>query len=123
MRKTIFIILMLKVVFALPQGKIELDTVELRYQVKGIKNVTSKIPQIRSGVNQIAKEKINADIRQHFMASILKDSADYVRDLLKEHELSTVQEYLALSEEELMPDEEKERFDISYLSQELMNFT
>lgn len=44
-------------------------------------------------------------------------------ELLKEYELSTLAEYQALDEEELMANDEGEGFGITYLSENLFNFT
>jgi hypothetical protein len=118
-----FLILILSSTFVFSQTKIEIDTIEVNYRIKGVIEVTSQIPQIKGEINSVAKDKINSDIRKHFMASIQKDSAEYVNELLKEYELSTIEEYLELKEEELMPNDEAESFEISYISQNLLNFT
>jgi|LakMenEpi03Oct11_1017367.scaffolds.fasta_scaffold00622_2 hypothetical protein len=117
-----FLILILSSTFVFSQTKIEIDTIEVNYRIKGVIEVTSQIPQIKGEINSIAKDKINSDIRKHFMASIQKDSAEYVSELLKEYELSTIEEYIEL-EEEQMPNDEAESFEITYISQNLLNFT
>lgn len=118
-----FLILILPSTFVFSQTKIEIDTIEVNYRVKGVIEVTSQIPQIKGEIHSVAKDNINSDIRKHFMASIQKDSAEYVSELLKEYELSTIEEYLELEEEELMPNDEAESFEITYISQNLLNFT
>jgi len=118
-----FLILILSSTFVFSQTKIEIDTISVNYQIQGIIDVTSQIPQIKGKINSVAKDKINSDIRKHFMASIQKDSAEYVSELLKEYELSTIDEYLELDEEEIMPNDEAESFEITYISQNLLNVT
>lgn len=123
MKKITFIILILQSTVAFSQTNIEIDTIEVRYRIKDVIDIRSFIPQIKAGTNAIAKNKINADIREYFLANIRKDSAEYVSDLLKEYNLSTLEDYLALNEEELMPNDEKESFEISYLSENFLNVT
>ncbi|OYQ33208.1 hypothetical protein CHU92_13170 [Flavobacterium cyanobacteriorum] len=118
-----FLILLLSPTFVFSQAKIEIDTIEVNYRIKDSIGVTSQIPQIKNGVNAVAKEKINSDIRKYFMAGITKDSAEYVNEILKQYELTTLEEYLELEDGELMPDDESEAFEITYLSDNLLNFT
>ncbi len=123
MKIVTFLILLLSSTFVFSQTKIEIDTIEVNYRIKGVIEVTSQIPQIKGEINSVAKDKINSDIRKHFMASIQKDSAEYVSELLKEYELSTIEEYLELEKEEQMPNDETESFELTYISQNLLNFT
>lgn len=123
MKLITLLILLLSSTFVFSQTKIEIDTVKLTYRIKDIVEITSYIPQIKGEINSFAKDKINADLRKYFMADISKDSAEYVSELLKEYELTTIEEYLDLTEEELMPDDDAESFEISYLSENILNFT
>jgi hypothetical protein len=71
--------------FVFSQTKIKIDTIDVNYRIKEVIDITSQIPQIKTGVNAVAKEKINSDIMKYFMAGITKDSAEYVNELLKEY--------------------------------------
>lgn len=106
------------------QTKIEVDTITVNYKIQGIIDVTSQIPQIKGKINSVAKDKINSDIRKYFMASIPKDSAEYVSELLKEYGVLSLDDYFKeLNEFELGQDEEEEGFEFTYITDNLLNFT
>lgn len=123
MKTVTFLILLLSSTFVFSQTKIVIDTITVNYRIKDIVDITSYIPQIKGEINAVAKDKINSDIKKYFMAGISKDSTLYVRELLEYFDLSTVEEYLELDQSEIMPDEEAEEFEITYLSENLLNLT
>lgn len=123
MKIVTFLILLLSSTFVFSQTKIEIDTIVVNYRIKDIVDITSHIPQIKGEINSVARDRINSDIKGYFMASIQIDSATYVSELLKEYGLSTIEEYLELDESEVMPNDEGEGFEITYLSENLLNFT
>lgn len=123
MKIVTFLILLLSSTFVFSQTKIEIDTIVVNYRIKDIVDIKSHIPQIKGEINSVARDRINSDIKGYFMASIQIDSAKYVSELLKEYGLSTIGEYLELEESEVMPNDEGEGFEITYLSENLLNFT
>jgi hypothetical protein len=119
-----FLILLLSSTFVFSQTKIEIDTVEVNYRIQGIIDVTSQIPQIKGNLNSVAKDKINSDIRKYFMASIPKDSTEYVCELLKEYGVLSLDDYFKeLDVLELGQDDEAEGFEFTYITDNLLNFT
>ena len=70
MRRTVFLLFMFSVIFAYSQpneeNKIVMDTVEFHFKLKGIADITSFVPQIKSGINPVAQKKINEDLQSYF---------------------------------------------------------
>lgn len=111
--------------FIFSQTKIKIDTLEINFRINGIVDFKSIIPQIRGEINSEVKTKINDDIREYFMASIHKDSATYVKNLLIEYDSKNLADYFEkLRQGEIInTDSENESFVITYISDNLLNFT
>lgn len=105
------------------QSRIGFDTLVVNYRIQDVVDVTSYIPQIKGEINDIAKGRINTDLKGYFKAGIPLDSAAYVQQLLNEYGFSTVEELREWEESEFMANDEDEAFMITYLSEYLMNFT
>ncbi|MBX7053195.1 MAG: hypothetical protein K1X54_14255 [Flavobacteriales bacterium] len=105
------------------QSRIGFDTLVVNYRIQDVVDITSYIPQIKGDINNMAKGRINADMKKYFKASIPLDSAAYVQELLNEYGLTTMEEFLEWKKSEFMADDDDESFKITYLSENLMNFT
>lgn len=141
MRKIVFLFLMFSVIFAYSQPneekKIVIDTVEFHFRLKNIADITSFVPQIKSGINPVAQKKINDDLKMYFQASsITLDSVTYVKELFKELDVKNFEEYFEEIESikewrgefitgnpYYFGDELEESFNIEYLSENLLNIS
>ncbi|QAA82222.1 hypothetical protein EI546_11035 [Aequorivita sp. H23M31] len=139
MRKTVFLLFMFSVIFAYSQpneeNKIVIDTVEFHFKFKSIADITSFVPQIKSGINPVAQKKINEDLQSYFQASsITQDSVAYVKGLFKEFNVENLEEYFeevesikewrgefTIGNPYYFGDELEESFKIEYLSENLLN--
>lgn len=101
---------------------LSIGTLTVNYHIEEIVDVTSQIPYIRSGAKRRSKDKINTDIRTYFLAGTQQDSAAFVRDLLKEYGVTSIEDYKRIRAEE-QDDEVNENFEIVYHSNDLLNFT
>ena len=124
MKIVTFLILLLSSTFVFSQIKIEIDTIVVNYRIKDIVDITSHIPQIKGEINSVARDRINSDINGYFMASISKDSTQYVSELLKEYGVLSLEDYFKeLEELELGHDDEEEGYEFTYISDNFLNFT
>ena len=125
MKTVKILIFFLSPALVFPQAKIKIDTLKVNYHIKDVVDVTSFIPQISGEINAVAKAKINAGIRECFMADIPQDSAAYVKNLLEENGAKDVTDYLKKIEQQEIyaPSDENESFEITYISDNLLNFT
>jgi hypothetical protein len=123
MKIVTLLILLLSSTFVYSQSKIEIDTIAVNYRIKDIVDITSHIPQIMGEINSVVKERINSDIKGYFMASIQKDSSTYVSELLEGYDFASIEDYLKAEESEIMSVDEAEEFEITYLSEDLLNLT
>lgn len=119
----------------LKSNNILIDTVEFHFNLKGIADITSFVPQINSGINRVVQKKINDDLKTYFQASsITQDSIAYIKALLKEFNLENLENYLEVQEDLKMDnpfykvsnpyyfgDELEEDFKIEYISENLLN--
>jgi hypothetical protein len=130
----IFFSLMISTAFLFSQQKepksIKIDTIEFNYYIKDIVNITSFIPQLSGNINSIAKDKINLDLKEYFEAGFIKtDSSVYVKKLLEEYDLNSLNEYFdikkQISENDPTYREAKgeESFAIEYISDNLLNIS
>jgi len=141
MKKTAILLFVFSVVCAYSQpsvkNKIVIDTVEFHFKLKDIADITSFVPQIKSGINPIAQNKINEDLQSYYQASSIKqDSIVYVKELFKEFDVENVEEYFeqiesmkewrgefAIGNPYYFGDELEEGFKIEYLSKNLLNIS
>lgn len=141
MKKTVFLLFIFSVLFAYSQpneeNKIVIDTVEFHFKLKGIADITSFVPQIKSGINPVAQKKINDNLKTYFQASsIRQDSVAYVKELFKELDVKNLEEYFEEIESikewrgefitgnpYYFGDELEESFNIEYLSENLLNIS
>lgn len=141
MKKIAILLFVFSVVCAYSQpnvkNKIVIDTVEFHFKLKDITDITSFVPQIKSGVNSVAQKKINEDLRTYFQASSIKqDSLDYVKELFKEFDIENLEEYFEeiesikewrgefiIGNPYYFGDELEEGFKIEYLSENLLNIS
>lgn len=114
-----------------------IDTVQFNFKLKSIANITSFVPQIKSGINSVAQKRINKDLKTYFQAtSIEQDSATYVKKLLSDFDVENLKDYFEIIEEQKQfnpnyrlsnpyyhGNELEESFNIEYLSQTLLNVT
>jgi|SRR5690554_429565 len=119
------------------QNKVVIDTVKFSFKLKNIADITSFVPQIKSGVNPVAQKRINDDLKTYFQASSIKqDSIAYVKELLKYFELTTLEEYFEeiesikewrggyiIGNPYHFGEELEEGFNIEYLSENLLNIS
>lgn len=118
-------------------NEIKIDTIKVTFRIKDIADITSYVPQIKNGVNDIAKGNINADLKKYFQAtSVTLDSAKYVSELLEHFNVKTIQEYFEAKKvlaqgspyfKEGNPyyygDQLEEGFCVEYLSENLLNIS
>lgn len=105
-------------------SQIKIDTLEIFYSINGVELIKSNVPQISGKINSVAKAKINSDIKEYFMASVHEDSATYVQNLLNEYDLNNLSEYFEkIKTGELILNSEGESFEITFISDNILNFT
>lgn len=119
------------------QNKIVIDTVEFNFKLKNIADITSFVPQIKSGINSVPQKRINDDLKTYFQASSIKeDSATYVNRLLKQYQVDNLKEYFEKIESTThwrgefivgnpfyYGDELEEFFKIEYVSSNILNIS
>lgn len=141
MKKTTILLFVFSAIFAYSQSneqnKIIIDTVEFHFKLKDIADITSFVPQIKSGVNSVTQKIINEDLRTYFQASSIKqDSVAYVKELFEYFHVENLEEYFEKQEDYKLDnpyykvrnpnyfgDELEEDFKIEYLSENLLNIT
>jgi len=121
--KTITTVLLLSIHVLLwgQETTLKIDTLNLEYKIKGIVDITSKVPQLKNVTNPVAEERINSEIKNHFRANINVDSAKYGSELIQEY--GSLEEYQQNYEEYVQYDSHDEWFEFPYFSNNLICFT
>lgn len=105
-------------------SQIKIDTLEISYYISGTAVIKSNVPQVSGEINFVAKDKINSDIKGYFMAVAHEDSATYVQNLLNEYDLNSLTEYFEkIKTGQLILNSEVESFEITFISDNILNFT
>lgn len=111
---------------------VQIHKVKYEYKIKNVVDLVSFVPQIKMS-NKLVQNKINRDIKKHFNATSLGDKAIYTKNILKENNVKTVQEYKKLKDDELQSalyqdssyyeDREEESYYIEFLSTNILNIS
>ncbi len=112
-----FLILISLFAYSQPNKQIEIDTIEVNYDIEKIVKLNSFVPQIKSGINSVAQERINADIKKHYEYTSFNDSSS-VKKLQDIYELDSIHDF-ELEE----PDGISEHFTIEYFSNNILNLS
>ncbi|MFD2697928.1 hypothetical protein ACFSQ0_07990 [Mesonia sediminis] len=122
MKKIILPFLVLISLFAHSQSntQIEIDTLEVNFDIKNIVEVNSLVPQIKGGINSVAQKKINDDIKKHFEYTPFNDST-YVNKLHNYYEIDSIQLNYGSNEE--YRDGITENFTVEYASNNILNIS
>lgn len=118
---------------AFSQNKaVQIHKVRYEYKIKDIVHIVSFVPQVRMD-NKVVQNKINRDIKKHFTATSLGDKAIYTKNILKENNVKTVEEYKKHKDQELQSalhedpsyyeDREEESYIIEFLSNNILNIS
>jgi|SRR5690554_5676423 len=122
MKKLILPFLFLTSLFVHSQSntQIEIDTLEVNFDIKNIVEINSLVPQIKRGINTVAQKRINDDIKKHYEYTPFNDSI-YVSKLQDYYEIDSIQ--LDYESNEVYGDGITENFTVEYVTNNILNLT
>ena len=125
MKIIIAFLLISTVSFSQNHKPIQIRKVKFEYKIKDIADIVSFVPQIKMD-NKTVQNKINKNIRKWFNATSQPDKATYIKNLLNEYHVKTVQEYKdymdgkKTSDPDFREDIEDESYSIEFLSNSIL---
>lgn len=97
--------------------QIQIDTLEVHYNIKEIVRLNSLVPQIKSGINSVAQKRINDDIKKHYEYISFNDNL-YTERLINVYELDSINGF-----EPEEPDAITEYFTLEFISNNILNLS
>ena len=128
MKIIIAFLLISTVSFSQNHKPIQIRKVKFEYKIKDVVAIVSVIPQITIS-NKLVQNKINASIKKSFNATSQPDKATYIKNVLKDYDVKTVEEYKKhmddekASDPDFREDIEDESYSIEFLSKSILSIS